>query len=189
MRRSLLACALVLCAACGEKFLEPQPGEVVRDVNAHFQTDSLEYGMLRGPQEYEAVVEMTYTNRRTDTVYVANCGGSTAVALERRMSGKWKTAWTPTVLPCLSAPIVIPPGSSRRFHMRVGAGVPGGPVEPRWPYADVNGLYRIVWGQFLSSYREGRNPLGAQLPGAQRVSNEFRLVLRSRPNLPSQPAP
>lgn len=179
--------ALIVCAACGGSTAEPEvPGEVVRDVAAHFQTDSMEYGMVRSTQEYETVVAMSYTNRRNDTVFVANCGGATAVALERRVGGQWKTAWTPGTFPCLSPPIVVPPGGTRRFAMRVGAGVPGSPVEPKWPFADVDGEYRIVWGQFLSSYREDRTPLGSLLPADQRVSNRFRLVLRPSPHITSQ---
>lgn len=177
----MLAATLTL-GACGESSAEPEPtGELTRDVAAHFQTDSMLYTMTRTTQEYEAVVEMSYTNRRSDTVFVANCGGATAVALERRVNGRWQNAWSPAQFPCLSQPIVVAPGATRRFTLRVGAGIAGGPVEPKWPFTDVDGEYRVVWGQFLSSYSEGRQPLGNPIPSDQRVSNRFRIALRTTP--------
>ncbi|MBL0939338.1 MAG: hypothetical protein IBJ03_10600 [Gemmatimonadaceae bacterium] len=177
-----MAMTLLALTACGESSAEPEPtGDLTRDESAHFQTDSMQYSMTRSSQEYEAYVEMTYTNRRSDTVFVANCGGATAVVLERRVSGQWRTAWAPAQFPCLSQPIIVAPGATRRFSVRVGAGIAGGPVEPKWPFTDVDGEYRVVWGQFLSSYSEGRSPLGSTIPSDQRISNRFRIALRANP--------
>jgi len=181
-RRLLGAGLSVLALACGGDAAPTEnDGPLERDVNAAFQTDSLTHGLVRTAQEYQGRVEMQYTNRRNDTVYVANCGGATAVKLERLVAGQWRSAYEPPVFNCFSQPIVVAPGAARRFTLLIGAGVPGSPVEPRWPFTDVDGTYRIVWGQFLSSYREDRQPRGETLPLDQRLSNRFRLVLSSAP--------
>jgi len=134
------------------------------------------YSLVRTAQEYQGRVEMQYTNRRSDSVYVVNCGGATAVKLERLVGGQWRSAYEPPVFNCVSQPIVVAPGATRRFTLLIGAGVAGSTIEPKWPFADVDGTYRIVWGQFLSSYREDRQPRGDALPLEQRLSNRFRLV-------------
>ncbi len=180
-RRAVLGAAAVLVACGSEAVPTEQEGPLERDDNAAFQTDSLRYGLVRTTQEYQGRVEMQYTNRRSDSVYVANCGGATAVKLERLVAGQWRTAYEPPVFNCFSQPIVIAPGATRRFTLLIGAGVQGSTVEPRWPYADVEGTYRVVWGQFLSSYREDRSPKGDALPLDQRLSNRFRLVLSTAP--------
>lgn len=168
----------LLLLACGSDAAPTEgDGPLERDASAAFQTDSMSYGLVRTTQEYQGRVEMQYTNQRRDTVYVVNCGGATAVRLERLVAGQWRSAYEPPVLNCFSQPIVVAPGASRRFTLLIGAGVAGSAVEPRWPYADVDGTYRIVWGQFLSSYREDRQPRGETLPLDQRLSNRFRLVL------------
>lgn len=176
-RFAVLGAVAVLVACGGDAVATESDGPLERDANATFQTDSLSYGMVRTAQEYQGRVEMQYTNRRRDTVYVANCGGATAVKLERFVAGQWRTAYEPPVFNCFSQPIVITPGATRRFTLLIGAGVPGGTVEPRWPYTDVDGTYRVVWGQFLSSYREDRQPRGDALPLDQRISNRFRVML------------
>lgn len=168
--------------ACGgDAALTENDGPLERDANAAFQTDSMTHGLVRTALEYQGRVEMQYTNRRSDTVYVANCGGSTAVKLERLVAGQWRSAYEPPVFNCFSQPIVVAPGATRRFTLLVGAGVTGSTVEPKWPFADVDGTYRIVWGQFLTSYREDRSPKGDALPLDQRLSNRFRLVLSTAP--------
>jgi hypothetical protein len=172
-----LGAAAVLVACGGDASPTETDGPLERDASAAFQTDSMSYGLVRTTQEYQGRVEMQYTNRRNDTVYVANCGGATAVKLERLVAGQWRTAFEPPVFNCFSQPIVIAPGTTRRFTLLIGAGVQGSAVEPRWPYADVEGTYRVVWGQFLTTYREDRSPKGDALPLDQRLSNRFRLVL------------
>ncbi len=168
--------------ACGSDAAPTEnDGPLDRDANAAFQTDSMTYSLVRTTQEYQGRVEMQYTNRRSDSVYVVNCGGATAVKLERLVGGQWRSAYEPPVFNCFSQPIVVAPGATRRFTLLVGAGVTGSTIEPKWPFADVDGTYRIVWGQFLSSYREDRQPKGEALPLEQRLSNRFRLVLSTAP--------
>ncbi len=180
-RLARLGAAAVLVACGSDAAPTEVDGPLERDVNAVFQTDSMSHGLVRTTQEYLGRVEMQYTNRRSDSVYVANCGGATAVKLERLVGGQWRTAYEPPVFNCFSQPIVIAPGATRRFTLLVGAGVQGSAVEPRWPFADVDGTYRVVWGQFLTSYREDRSPKGDALPLDQRLSNRFRLVLSTSP--------
>lgn len=181
-RRGVALGAVAVLLACGSDAVPTEnDGPLERDANATFQTDSMSYGLVRTSQEYQGRIEMQYTNRRSDSVYVANCGGATAVKLERLVAGQWRTAYEPLVFNCFSQPIVIAPGATRRFTLLIGAGVPGSAVEPRWPYADVDGTYRVVWGQFLTSYREDRSPKGDALPLDQRLSNRFRVVLSTAP--------
>jgi hypothetical protein len=170
----------VLVGACsGAGVMEPpEAGARLagdRDTGAAFQTDSLVYTLVRGPQGIEGRIGYVFTNPTDAPVYIVNCRAQTALRLQKHTDAGWIDAWSPVVLDCLSPPIVVPPGDRRADEVPVFAGAPGSNVHPQFLVDRVPGVYRIVWHHVLSSYDDRRYPFGEPLPLEQRVSNRFEL--------------
>jgi hypothetical protein len=166
-------------SACDRAVLEPggdTPAPVTRDSAALFQTDSLAYVLRADATTFDGAVGVTLTNRTGATLYIMNCGGSTGVTLEKRVSGQWQGVWSPGVLACLSPPITVSSGGTYRTNIRVSGGFPQSNLYPQLATADVAGEYRLVWRSVLSSYQDPL-PFGEPLPLEWRVSNRFTLTV------------
>lgn len=167
-------CAVaMLLAACREGPAEPS--DVVRDQDALFQTDSLQYAIADNGSLLTVDIGVTFTNSTGAPVYIVNCNGATGFVLERRNGSRWDTMYSPVLPACLSPPIVVEAGASRRDVVRVLAGYPGSNVRPQFSTRDLSGEYRVVWTAFLRSY-DPRNGSGTPLPASSATSNRFVLV-------------
>ena len=122
-------------------------------------------------------IPYSFTNRTGSRVFLVNCLGEFAVSLQMQQAGEWVRAWSPILLLCWSAPIVIEPGEVYRTTLDVFASLPGGSWQPYLPPPDASTAYRIVWGTGLSSYDPDQYPFGELIPLAERVSNSFTLEL------------
>jgi hypothetical protein len=167
--------AILVVSSCGGSPAEPADGPiapvVTRDSAALFQTDSLGYTM-RTDNGVTGDIGVSLTNRTTGPLYIVNCSGSTALALEKRVDGRWLSAWSAVSQLCLSPPIIVPVGGTYRTRVYIHGAPPETGTRPQWLGGDVAGEYRLVWQQVLSSY-DDRAPFGEQLPLEARVSNRF----------------
>ena len=181
--RRITTFALVLCAlaACGGD-VTTAPGPTAkliaeRDTDTGFQTDSLAYTLRAGRSGYETRIAAVFTNRSASTVYIVNCGGATAVSLEKLVGDQWQRVWSPVIPACLSQPITVPAGGTWRTELWVFGGYPGSNSYPQFEVADPAGVYRAVWHGVLISYQD-RLPFGEPLPLPLRASNRFTLAVQ-----------
>ncbi len=157
---------VVGCDAVTGPKIDRLPGIQTEGASFHFS----------GEYEYRSVeIPYTFTNRTGAPVYIVNCRGAFGVQLERWEQETWKAVWSPVLLACLGAPIVIEAGESRPYTLKVSAGEFGSNYHPQFDRPDPSGTYRIVWTDALSSFQD-RLPFGGQIPLEHRVSNEFQLV-------------
>ncbi len=169
--RLLVALAPALLLGCGDDLLR-----VERDAEPLIQTESLDYRLSktsRGLLQLE--IPYTFENKTGGVVFIVNCNGSHAQVLERQEAGVWSLAWW-TLLPlCLDPPIEIGPGEIFSGTLHASWGAPGSnSVQTALP-EDLLGVYRVRWGNALSSFsfdREGGG-FGPAIPLEQRVSNPF----------------
>lgn len=171
MRR--LYAMLLLCglSACGS---DAPLAPVDRDVGALFQTDSLHYTLRAEGNSYQLTIGATLTNPFDRTVAFVNCGGATALQLQRLEGGTWRTVWTPIQPACLSDPILVAKESVRRMNAFIYAVQSS--ASQRIDAQKIPGVYRIVWTAMVTGYRP-LPPWGDSIPLPQRVSNRFTLAL------------
>jgi len=115
----------------------------------------------------------SFTNRTGSNVYLPNCRGGFDVRLEMEKAGEWVHIWSPTLLLCLSPPIVIEPDEVYETTLRVVGCLEGNCGPRRRPISFTP--VRILWGDALSSYDDGAYPFGELIPLEERVSNRFTL--------------
>jgi hypothetical protein len=184
--RSLAAVLLLTLGACateqppagaGPGAAGEQPDAAPAPGGEPIRTSAAEYTMTRGSQGYEVRIPFVFTNRTSDTVYVVNCNGATALELQREQNGAWTTVWSPVLPACLSEPIRIAGGAEYAGTVDVWAGDRDSDTYPQFDVDDLDGEYRIRWGGVHSSYDPDGSPFGIDVPEAQRVSNTFRLRL------------
>jgi hypothetical protein len=179
------ALAAAVGSACGREPAEPAAEEISssvappRDVEALFQMDSLRYALADDGSTYMTNLGVRFTNQTGATTYFVNCNGATSLRLEKLVDGAWKPAWSPILPLCLSQPIVVAAGAVHDSRIFVHAGHPGNNYYPKFAITDLEGIYRIVWNDALSSYQD-RLPFGDPLPLVQRVSNRFALTVERR---------
>lgn len=166
----LIALLFVACAS----LLEPP----VRDFGQPIQTDRLEYEVQHTDHGLKVEIPFTYKNETGKTVYVVNCHKQVPPALEKETDGAWVRAWTPTILLCLSAPIVIWPGATYSDTLRVLAAHPTSNAHPKFEVDKVEGSYRLVWHGLVHHYDENRQGFGEPLALEGRISNAFLLKRR-----------
>jgi len=135
------------------------------------RTDTLEYELQPSGVGLTLDIPYVYTNRTGRTVYIENCQGGFAMWLDRKVGDGWRTAWSPTLLLCLSQPIVIEDGATFADTLHVWGALPGQNVGPAFDTDDLDGVYRIVWGSAFFFSRD--DVYGSQLPLDARISNEF----------------
>ena len=170
---SLTAALLVTGAACGSTERSRTEESTL------FRTDSNSYALRADNMGYSALIDVEFTNSTADTVYFINCNGVTGVTFEKLVDSTWQMAWMPAMNACLSAPIVVPPGSTRRFPTHAFAARRDRAQSGEITIEDAPGTYRIVWPHTVASY-QGSPPFGDSLPLSQRVSNRF--ILRAVEN-------
>ena len=170
---SFTAVFLAAGAACG-----PRETSLIEE-STLFRTDSSSYTLRPDNIGYSALINVEYTNSTPDTVYFINCNGVTGVTFEKLVDSTWKMAWLPGMNACLSAPIVVPPGSKRQFPTHAFARRTGEAQSGEFTIDDAPGTYRIVWPHTVASYQSSP-PFGDSLPLTQRVSNRFVLRVPER---------
>lgn len=162
---------LVLLLGACTNMLEPP----LREEAAPLQTDRLEYEVRRADGQLSVAIPFTYRNETGRTVYVVNCKRQVPPSLEKYVGGEWVHAWSPVVLDCLGPPIVIEPGATYADSLRVMAWKQGGNAYPQFEVAEVEGIYRLVWGPLVHDYDDRRQGFGEPVPLEERVSNAFLL--------------
>ncbi|MBL0939339.1 MAG: hypothetical protein IBJ03_10605 [Gemmatimonadaceae bacterium] len=162
-----LCSSTVLFAACSEATVASlsSHAELTGDSVA-FRTDAQAYTVTPGEHGFNGRIAAIYTNRTTKPVYIANCNGSTMVALERLENGNWQQVYSPPVSLCLSVPMIVQPGGTHRFEFALLDAFPGAPVS---------GTYRAVWHSLVWDYEPDPQKL-QQLPLELRVSNTFTIA-------------
>jgi hypothetical protein len=186
MRRiAPLACLVV--AACTAPPVAPLDHDVhadsalgrtiERDASAPVQTDSLVYHLDdAGGDAYAVDIPFRYLNDTGRTVSIVNCRGGLAIMLEKRGPDGWTVFYRSALLMCLSPPIQIPAGAVYRDTARIYGVLPGRNAEPAFASDDLDGEYRLVWGNLVHGYDPDRPGFGDAI-GPLR-SNPFLLVRR-----------
>ena len=155
--------------SCGDPTSVETP--LIRTAHASYDLDVSARGSLVGSVDY------VFTNDTGMTVYIVNCQGRFDLLLERWIGGAWVTAWSPFNPQCLSAPIVIEPGTTFQDTVSIVSGCPALVYTPELDCSSPDGTYRILWVDALPSYQD-HLPFGPQIPLPYRVSNSFELRRR-----------
>ena len=133
-----------------------------------------------GPIERVAIPFM-YHNARDQRLYHPTCrpnGGepTVAIGLEKLVEGEWKPAWAQALPQCLSEPIVIEPRGVFSDTLEVVLHPQDSLHQPLLtPLVEIDGTYRLVWHDLLTSYDPDSYPFGDPLPLWERISGTFRL--------------
>jgi hypothetical protein len=178
---SWLAGALtVALAACAANGTAPLPAELPPEGASHLRTGAGGYELTRRGGGWETTIDFTFTNPLDETIYVVNCRGGLAVALERWDGEAWVPAWSPVLLQCLSPPIEIAAGESYRASIEVWGSEPGRNHHPEFAVERLDGTYRLVWGNLVLRWRGDyvNGAFGDPVPRELRVSNSFELRRR-----------
>jgi len=176
----ILSSTLMLLATAGCS--EPITGTTAQGAaDPLFRTDSSSYVLRATDIGWQARIGATFTNRSSGTAFIVNCQGGTNVQLEKLVGSEWVSIWTPFLLACLSPPIRIAVGETYQTSLFVFGGYPDNNYAPKFPIADLDGVYRLKWTQILSSYDSQALTFGKPLPEDWTVSNRFQLVAQHRP--------
>ena len=147
------------------------------------QTDSAAYTLRRDGRGWAVNISARYRNDSPDTVYVVNCNGHVVMFLQRRTAAGWTDAWRGESNGCLSAPIVIPPGTFYATSLPIW----GAEARATWTNAflsdEFGGEFRLVWHQPVLHYDARSQNIGDTLPLARRASNPF-VLLRAENGAP-----
>ncbi len=160
---------VLVAAACAK----PAPE---RDGNALLQTSALRYELRREVLGYRTTIPWTFHNETGDTVWLPNCEGDVRPLLQVERNGAWFDAWTPFSGACASPPVVVPPGGTLADTLRVFGAPAGSNVVPAFAFAEVGGVYRLLWHRAVSSWDGGPVDPASALPLTQRISNRFLLA-------------
>jgi len=150
-----------------------------RDVAALFQTDSLSYTLRDIGYGYEVTIGIRFTNSTGDIAYILHCKGATMLNLQKFDGIEWRAAWSPIVPSCFSPPITVATGATYDSQLWVFGANPNTNIAPKFFLPDIPGIYRIVWRDALSSYKNDVE-FGTPLPFEQRISNRFALTVEKR---------
>lgn len=158
---------LATLLACGA------PPQVERDPEPLMQTSDLRYQVTKNRIGFAATIPYTYRNATGGTVYLANCDGDIRPMLQKQRNGKWFDAWEPFRIHCESPPVVIRPGATFSDTLDLMGAPPGSNVMPAFVFPEIEGVYRLVWFQALSSPPDSSGGSGSRLDERYRVSNPF----------------
>jgi hypothetical protein len=183
--RILTTCGFALLVAC----TAPPPGPagdgvmqesalgrtIERDPAASVQTERLVYHLQGEAPMYRADIPFTYRNDTGREISIVHCRGGLNMGLEKRVAPgeDWETFYEPALLMCLSPPLVIPPGEVFRDTARIHGALPGHDAAPEFGSADLEGEYRLAWGNLVHDY--DHEAVGGEPVGPLR-SNPFLLV-------------
>ncbi len=151
------------------------PREPPRDPGALLQTSALRYELRRDELGWRVTIPYTFRNDTGGPVYLPNCGGDIRPLLQVERNGAWFDAWRPFTERCQSPPVVILAGDTLADTLRVFGAPAGSNLVPAFAFEDVEGVYRLLWYQAVSSTEEGAADPDAPLPLAERISNRFLL--------------
>ena len=142
------------------------------------QTDRSSYVVQDSAGLAGLTIQMTYTNNTGQRVYIPTCRGPQPPRLQKKVGDSWVMAYTPNVLGCEGAPIVVAPGESYPYTFRVLAGMPGSSFVPRFAVSEVPGTYRVLWEIVTEVVGNPNRPEATRnpLPVDQMISNSFQLV-------------
>src|SRR5688572_23848127 len=96
-----------------------------RDRTAPIQLDSTHL-LVREERGWRADIPFTLRNVAADTIYILNCNGAFAVAVEKKAAEGWRPFWSPIINGCFSPPLTVAPGDSRSVPWIVWGAAPGG---------------------------------------------------------------
>jgi hypothetical protein len=140
---------------------------------ASLRTDSAEVGVHRNGFAYVANIGFTYVNTTDKPVSKAGCGFPPLPELEKRVDGKWVSAYSPGYLLCLSKPdFMLRSGEAYHGVIPFLAYEPGHNAAPRLDVASIDGIYRLRWDMV-----EGTDATDKDARIIRSTSNEFRMVL------------
>jgi hypothetical protein len=164
---ALLASVLIAGAesGCSNATSDPTPKSV-----PDFQTDSTSYTLV-GNGYYQANVGVTFTNRNAESVTFENCGGETALHLEKFSGGAWISAFAPLVHACLSPPIIVAVNGQHSMSFSLVSGLPETNTAPKFSVPEIPGTYRVVWDDESTA-------AGGSVSLDHRISNTFTLSLK-----------
>lgn len=175
---------LAACDPAGRPAPDPEPSPdsaSAVDRTAGLRVDREVYTLRPDGAMERASIAFTYVNARPDTLYHPTCrpsGGkpTVQVAVQKRIDGSWRPAWSQALPQCLSVPIVIPPGGTFADTLDLVLHLQDTLHHPLLtPRADLDGEFRLVWHELLSSYDAAARPFGEEIPLDARVSGAFRL--------------
>lgn len=149
------------------------PPEVERDTTAPIQTDATFYSLREDWVGLETEISLSYENQTADTLYIVNCLGGLATVLEKKVDGGWEKFWSPILLACLSAPIIVEPRGVLVDTLHLWGALPGHNAGPEFKSEHVEGVYRIVLHNLVFNYDEDHRGFGDPVPLEYRVSNHF----------------
>lgn len=152
-----------------------QTVEPVRTGAEAVQTDRAQYRLRQEGIGFKTQIPFSFRNPLPDTVYMFNCGGALDMSLEKKVQGGWEWFWGPVLFECLSAPVVIPPGTRYQDTLEVFGVQPGRNAAPAFRTNDIEGTYRLVWNNLVLHYRDSGMTFGDSLALSLRRSNEFQL--------------
>lgn len=182
-RRAVLCVGAAALLSCGEadvpEFDGPEPpGRSGTRSTPPLRTDSSAYTLREEASAWTTMIGFSYRNGGEDTVYVVNCNGQVTMNLQKREAGEWQDVWFGETNACLSAPIVIPPGSTYEGQLTIRGAEPGTSAVSAFSTADLDGDFRLVWHQPVRHYDSRRPGFGEVMPLDERSSNTFSLSQR-----------
>jgi len=119
-------------------------------------------------------INFQFENRSRVAVAIPRCTQPHRPVLDKLVAGEWVEVFTPLET-CWDQPLVVGPGRTSQFSVRVRAGLPHTNIHPQFRTSHVPGTYRLRWDLYrYEPHAQFR--IGAALPLEYRVSNEFRIV-------------
>lgn len=171
-RRRGSAASAALLAALAVASCDAAP-EVQRDPEPLIQTSELRYTLTSDELGFRTTIPYTFRNTTGGPVYLPNCEGDVRPILQVELRGAWFDAWEPFRIRCVHAPVVIGPGEVFEDTLHFFGAPAGSNLVPAFAFAEVQGVYRLLWTQAVTRHEEGRVDPTALLPLEQRTSNRF----------------
>lgn len=167
----LILAALVYLVGCQSLGRSKQP------LSASLRTDSTEIGVRHVQSAYVANIGFVFTNTTTSPISTVGCAGLRSPDLEKKVNGRWVTAYHPAYLACLIKPdFFFPSGASHRGVLNFLAYERGLNRGPTLAVDSIPGVYRLRW-----VFAEGIDATAKGARKVEAISNEFRMTLRTQP--------
>lgn len=144
---------------------------------ASLRTDSAEVGVHRSGFAYIAKIGFVYVNTTAKPVSKSGCGFPPWPALEKKVEGRWVSAYSPGYLECLTRPdFTLKGGETYHAVFDFMAYEPGHNAMPTLDVSSIDGIYRLRW-----DFAEGTDATVHDARLVRSTSNEFRMVLSAPP--------
>ena len=183
----LIAMVATLVGGCGETRVQTRdttdarmrvPAMLEREAERTLMKTASQITMRRGGANYFASVPFTYTNSRSDTIFLVNCNGDVSPAIQQLTDTGWANWWIPSMAACMSPPMPIMPGSVYYDTLDIGIGPHAGSYFQQLVEGTGTPQFRLVWHQAMKSFDERFHPRDDPWPVEDRVSNSFTIVVR-----------